>query len=76
MNKQDEIILEGKVIRIEKTFYGVEIFGVPALEDQEIKCKLSGKMRLNKIRVIIGDKVTIKLNLYDLGTGTIVFRTK
>ena len=37
---------------------------------------ISGKMRLNHIRILPGDKVRIELSPYDLSKGRIVFREK
>lgn len=44
--------------------------------DHEVLCHLSGKMRINYIRIIPGDVVTIELTPYDLYKGRIVFRHK
>ncbi len=40
----------------------------------EIKAKLSGKMKLNKIMVLVGDRVMVKVSPYDLTNGFIVSR--
>lgn len=44
--------------------------------DHEVLCHLSGKMRINYIRIIPGDVVTVELTPYDLYKGRIVFRHK
>ena len=44
--------------------------------DETILTHLSGKMRINYIRVLPGDKVTVELSLYDLTKGRITFRHK
>ena len=44
--------------------------------DHEVLCRLSGKMRINYIRIIPGDVVTVELTPYDLHKGRIVFRHK
>jgi translation initiation factor IF-1 len=44
--------------------------------DHEVLCHLSGKMRINYIRIIPGDMVTVELTPYDLEKGRIVFRHK
>lgn len=41
-----------------------------------VNAKLCGKMRQNKIRVILGDEVDVALSPYDLTHGIIVFRHK
>lgn len=77
MPKTDNgLTFDGMVVGIEKTFYLVEVTDVPALEGKLIRGFLSGKMRMNKIRVIVGDKVSIELDPYDLSKGRIVYRTK
>jgi len=43
---------------------------------KEILCTLSGKMRINRIRVMPGDKVKIEITPYDENKGRIVYRTK
>lgn len=48
-----------------------------ALDDgSEILAHLAGKMRLNRIRVMPGDKVKLQMSEYDLGKGRIVYREK
>lgn len=44
--------------------------------DHEVLCHLSGKMRINYIRIIPGDAVTVELTPYDLYKGRVVFRHK
>lgn len=44
--------------------------------DHVVLCHLSGKMRINYIRIIPGDVVTVELTPYDLYKGRIVFRHK
>jgi translation initiation factor IF-1 len=41
-----------------------------------VVAKVSGKMRINSIRVIVGDKVKIEVSPYDLSQGRIVYRSK
>lgn len=45
-------------------------------EDKEILCTLSGKMRMYRIRVLPGDKVTVEMTPYDENRGRITYRTK
>lgn len=42
--------------------------------DQEVRCYVSGKMRKNGIRLVLGDRVKIEMSPYDLTKGRIVFR--
>jgi len=44
--------------------------------DHEILAHTSGKMRKNRIRVLVGDRVTIEMTPYDLTKGRITFRHK
>ena len=45
-------------------------------QDHEILAHISGRMRINHIRILPGDKVTVELTPYDLGKGRIIFRHK
>lgn len=63
---------EGRVIEaLPNAFFKV------LLEDgSEIRGFLSGKMKLNKIKILPGDRVTVEMSIYDLGKGRIVYRLK
>lgn len=39
-------------------------------------CHVSGKMRMNYIRILVGDRVTVELSPYDLNRGRITYRYK
>lgn len=41
---------------------------------KQVTAKLSGKMKQNKIRCIVGDQVTVGISVYDLNHGIILFR--
>lgn len=75
MSKKD-FSFEARVKEIHKTYYLLELIGDENLEGKEVRATLSGKMRMNKIRVIIGDRVTVQLDEYDLKKGRITYRTK
>lgn len=49
-------------------------FRVKLENDQEILGYLSGRMRMNKIRLAVGDQVRMELTPYDLSKGRITFR--
>lgn len=49
-------------------------FKVRLANDHEILAHLSGKMRMNKIRLTYGDKVKVQMSPYDLTKGRIIFR--
>ena len=71
MAKEAKIEVDGKVIDVIKDEYKVELengFVVTA--------HVSGKIRMNMIRILPGDKVTIEFSPYDLTRGRITFRHK
>ena len=49
-------------------------FRVKLPDEREILAYLSGKMRMNYIRILPGDAVTVELSPYDLNKGRIVYR--
>jgi translation initiation factor IF-1 len=51
-------------------------FRVKLSNGEEILAHLSGKMRLNFIRILPGDKVLVEVSLYDKKRGRIVYRKK
>ena len=44
--------------------------------NQEIICKISGKIRKFRIKVLVGDRVTCEVSPYDLTKGRITFRKR
>ncbi len=70
MAKKDVIEVEGKVLEV---IPGGE-FKVELSNGHNIVASISGKMRLNYIRISPGDKVTIELSPYDLTRGRITYR--
>ena len=52
------------------------MFRVELENGHVITAHISGKMRMNYIRILPGDKVTVELTPYDLSRARIVFRTK
>ena len=71
--KEDMIELEGKIV--EKLPNATFIVGVTLSErNHQLTAHLSGKMRKNFIRVLVGDRVTVELTPYDLTKGRITFR--
>jgi translation initiation factor IF-1 len=52
------------------------MFRVKLDTGQEVLAHVSGKIRKNFIRILLGDKVTIELSPYDLSRGRITFREK
>lgn len=72
MAKNDVIEVEGKVLEV---IPGGNFF-VQLENGHKIEAHVSGKMRLNNIRISPGDKVMIELSPYDLTRGRITFRHK
>lgn len=69
---KETITQEGLVI---ETLPGAT-FKVRLDNDQEILARLSGRMRLHHIRVLIGDRVKVEISPYDKTKGRIVYRSK
>ena len=72
MSKDDVIEMEGKVIEALPN----AMFQVELQNGHQILAHISGKMRMNFIRIYPGDKVTIELSPYDLTRGRITWRSK
>ena len=72
MSKDDVIEMEGKVIEALPN----AMFQVELPTGHRIMAHISGKMRMNFIRIYPGDKVTIELSPYDLTRGRITWRSK
>lgn len=70
MAKEDVIELEGKVTELLK---GGD-FKVRLENGYTVDARVSGKMRMNMIRVLPGDKVTVEFSPYDLKRGRITYR--
>ena len=72
MSKQDMIELEGTVVEaMPNAMFKVEIQG-----GHIILAHISGKLRMNFIRILPGDKVTVEMSPYDLSKGRITWRSK
>ncbi len=72
VSKQDAIELEGTVIEpLPNAMFKVELEN-----GHEILAHISGKIRMNYIRILPGDKVTVELSPYDLTKGRITYRFK
>ena len=52
------------------------VFKVKLTNGHIITAHISGKMRMNYIRILPGDKVTVEVSVYDLTQGRITFRAK
>jgi len=73
MAKQQAIEQFGEVIEdCSRGFFNVKLQD----SDHIVHCTLSGKMRTNYVRIIVGDKVKIEISPYDLTKGRITFRLR
>lgn len=72
MAKQDLIKVDGIV---DETLPNTQ-FIVKLENGHQILAHISGKMRMNFIKILQGDKVTVELSPYDLTKGRIVYRYK
>ena len=72
MSKEDVIEAEGRVVE------GMPnaTFKVQLANGHIVIAYLSGKLRMNYIRILEGDKVTIEMSPYDLTKGRITWRSK
>ena len=72
MAKDDVIDLEGTVVEsLPNTTFRVDIGN-----GHVILAHISGKLRMNFIRILPGDKVTVQMSPYDLTRGRITWRSK
>lgn len=72
MAKEEAIEMEGVVIEsLPNTNFKVKLDN-----NHIVNAHISGKMRKNYIRILLGDRVTVQLTPYDLTKGRIIFRNK
>ena len=72
MAKDDVIELDGTVVEsLPNTSFRVDIGN-----GHTILAHISGKLRMNFIRILPGDKVTVQMSPYDLTRGRITWRSK
>ena len=72
MSKADVIELEGVVVEALPNAQ----FQVELPNGHQILAHISGKLRMNFIRILPGDKVKVEMSPYDLTKGRITWRTK
>ena len=70
--KEEAITVEGKV----RETLPNAMFRVELANGHKVLAHVSGKMRMNFIRILPGDSVTLELSPYDLSRGRIVYRYK
>ncbi|GAV23844.1 translation initiation factor IF-1 [Carboxydothermus pertinax] len=72
MSKDDVIEVEGTVIEpLPNAMFRVEL-----ANGHKVLAHVSGKIRMNFIRILPGDRVTVELSPYDLTRGRIIYRHK
>lgn len=72
MSKKDVIEVKGKVVEaLPNTVFLVELEN-----GHQVTAHISGKLRMNYIRILPGDEVSLELSPYDLDRGRIVWRGK
>ena len=72
MSKEDVIEVEGTVVEaLPNTNFKVEL-----ANGHQILAHISGKLRMNYIKILPGDKVKVELSPYDLTRGRITWRAK
>ena len=72
MSKEDMIELEGVVVEAMPNAN----FMVELENGHKIHAHISGKLRMNYIKILPGDKVTVEMSPYDLSKGRIIWRAK
>ena len=72
MSKADVIEIEGTVVeKLPNAMIQVELEN-----GHQVLAHISGKLRMNYIRILPGDKVTLEMSPYDLSKGRIIWRDK
>ena len=72
MSKKDALEVTGEVVEAMPN----AIFMVRLDNGHEVQAHISGKLRMNSIRILEGDTVTVELSPYDLSQGRITWRKK
>jgi translation initiation factor IF-1 len=71
MTNRDRLEFEGDVIDSNKGKFTVKV-----TDTYTVLCTLSGKIRTNSVRILLGDRVKIEVSEYDPSQGRIVYRIK
>ncbi len=72
MAKQDQISMMGKIEEVLPN----AMFRIKLENDHIILGHISGKMRKNKIQILLGDTVKVEMSPYDLSRGRIAYRER
>lgn len=71
MSDKDKMEFEGEVIDSCKGKFTVKVN-----DNLNVLCTLSGKIRMNSVKILVGDKVKIEVSEYDPSQGRITYRVK
>lgn len=72
MAKSDLLNIEGTI----KDLKGGGVYSIELENGAEVSARLCGKMKRFRIRIVVGDKVTVALSPYDTSHGLITYRHK
>lgn len=70
-DERGRMFLEGIVVEASNGKFRVQV-----QDNYVVLCTLSGKIRQNSVRILLGDNVKIEISAYDTNSGRIVFRNK
>ncbi len=70
-NDRMRLEFEGTVIDANKGKFKVQV-----TDNMTVLCTLSGKIRMNSVKILLGDKVKIEVSEYDTTQGRIIYRIK
>lgn len=71
MSDRDRLEFEGTVIDANKGQFKVQV-----TDNYIVLCTLSGKIRTNSVRILLGDRVKVEVSAYDTSRGRIVYRVR
>jgi translation initiation factor IF-1 len=71
MVERDRLEMEGEVIESNKGKFKVKVN-----DNYTVMCSLSGKIRMNSVKILLGDRVKVEVSEYDTTQGRIVYRIK
>lgn len=71
MSNRDKLEFEGEVIDSCKGKFTVKI-----TDSMAVMCTLSGKIRMNSVKILVGDRVKVEVSEYDTTQGRITYRVK
>jgi translation initiation factor IF-1 len=71
MANRDRVEFEGDVIDSNKGKFKVKVN-----DSYVVLCTLSGKIRQNFVKILVGDRVTVEVSEYDTSQGRIIYRVK